>query len=560
MGVIEVKLTSKGVPLVPDPDVYSIEIHKDLDRIPEARLVLLDGCVAEREFAQSNTMTFAPGTDIEIALSYGVTEVPVQVFKGFVLRHSVSAGPDGTELRVELRDPSFVLTRGRKGNVYRDRPDHMVIQTILDAAAPRVTAGMIAQTKIIHDELPQFNATDWDFLVSRADANGLVMLVDDGTVSVHAITEKVPVKPDAIFEFGSDELLEFELELDAGEQWGEVSSMGPKLGEQGDVDSATADTTAQVSAGNLDPLGHATLVKNTGGEEARLTHGAPLSPDELKAIADARLARSRFALIRGHIVVEGQADLKPFDRVKISGVGERFNGDLLVSGVTHRVTPDGWRTELRIGLSPEPFAITPNIAGAPAGGLLPPAAGLHLGVVEEFEMDKDTMDGHRIKVRVPALDHMDNIVWARVARPDAGKNRGFAFWPEKGDEVVLGFFGDDPRHPVILGSLFSAAQAAPKAVGAPTEDNKKRAIVSPSGAMIAFEDADEAKSIITIKTPGGRTIVMDDMEESITIKDKDEQGNTITMDKMGITIKSASDLTLDAMGKVTIMGSAVDIK
>lgn len=559
MGVVQVEITSKGAPLIPDPDVYSLEIHKDLDRIPEARLVLRDGCVAEREFAQSNTRTFEPGKDIEIALKDGVSPVPVQVFKGLVLRHRVGAGPDGTELQVELRDPAFALTRGRKGNVFRGQMDQQVIQEILGGAGPGVTAGMVAPTKIMHAELTQFNATDWDFLVSRADANGLVVLVDDGIVSLRSLTEVVQAKPEAIFEFGGDAILEFELELDAGDQWGEVSSMGPKVGEDGHIDSATADDKLQIDAGNLDDLTYAALVKKVGGKENRLAHGAPLPPGELMAVAAARLARSRFALIRGRMVVEGQADLKPFDRIKVNGVGERFNGDLLVSGVTHRVDQDGWRTELRIGLSPEPFARTPNIADAPAGGLLPPAVGLHIGVVEEFDMDP--MGEHRIKVRVPALDHRDNIVWACITRPDAGMGRGFAFWPEKGDKVVLGFVDNDPRHPVILGSLFSAMKTAPKPVGAPTTDNNLRAIVSRNGAMIAFDDVDKddkSKSIITIETPGKNTIVINDKEMSITIKG--QHGNTITMNSDGINLKTDGAFMLDAKGKVTIMGSAVELK
>ena len=47
-------------------------------------------------------------------------------------------------------------------------------------------------------------------------------------------------------------------------------------------------------------------------------------------------------------------------------------------------------------------------------------------------------------------------VWARMAHVYATEDCGFVFYPEVGDEVVLGFFDDDPTYPVILGSLYSS--------------------------------------------------------------------------------------------------------
>ena len=49
-----------------------------------------------------------------------------------------------------------------------------------------------------------------------------------------------------------------------------------------------------------------------------------------------------------------------------------------------------------------------------------------------------------------------------LATLDAGKERGTFFRPEIGDEVVVGFLNDDPRHPVILGMCHSSAKPAPE--------------------------------------------------------------------------------------------------
>ena len=45
-------------------------------------------------------------------------------------------------------------------------------------------------------------------------------------------------------------------------------------------------------------------------------------------------------------------------------------------------------------------------------------------------------------------------IWARMIFEDAGNNRGKIFWPEKDDEVIIGFLNSDPRNPIVLGSLF----------------------------------------------------------------------------------------------------------
>ena len=62
------------------------------------------------------------------------------------------------------------------------------------------------------------------------------------------------------------------------------------------------------------------------------------------------MARNRMSLIRGRIAVAGFKDLTPgYYRVK--GIGERFNGDTLVTGIRHQVDEIGWQTDVQFGLS-----------------------------------------------------------------------------------------------------------------------------------------------------------------------------------------------------------------
>jgi uncharacterized protein involved in type VI secretion and phage assembly len=140
--------------------------------------------------------------------------------------------------------------------------------------------------------------------------------------------------------------------------------------------------------------------------------------------------------------------------------------------------------------------------------------------------------------------------------PDAGAGRGFFFRPEPGDEVVVGFFNDDPRQAVILGALYGSKNAPPADLSPLTSENKHKAIVTKKGTTIGF--VDDSKSSVFIRTPDSNTIVLDDDEKAIRISD--QHGNTITMNGDGIAIKSAGSLTIEASGKVEIKGQKVDVK
>ena len=544
MGVVVATITSGGKTLDLGVDLLSIEVRKELDRVPEARLAVIDGSVAAREFALSNGEFFAPGAEIRVELHHD-DDPAERVFAGLVVRHAVEARADNSELRVELRDVAVAMTRRRNSAVHRDRRDDDVIRELVEHAGLKV--GGIDEMSVEHGELIQYYASDWDFMLSRADVNGMVVIVDDGVLSVRAMAGDAETR--ARFEYGLDEIHEVELELDGGGQWSSVTGAAWDLGQQALTQPAEAEQL-DIAAGNLAVKD---LADKVGGESLALLSSAALAPAELEPWASARLARSRLALLRGRLVVPGRADIKPFDRVELGGVGERFNGKLLVSGVIQRFDHDGWRTELQIGLAPEWYARTPEIADVPAAGLLPPVTGLQIGVIDAFE--SDPLGERRVRVRLPALATKEDAVWARLARPDAGKDRGFAFWPEAGDEVIVGFVAGDPRQAVVLGALYGSVNTPPAAGEGPSDGNAKRALVSRSGTTIAFDDD---KPSLTIKTPKDNTIVVDDDAGSVTIRD--QHGNSITMDANGMKFSSASDLAFEARGKVTIKGASVDVQ
>ncbi|WP_437963918.1 type VI secretion system tip protein VgrG [Sorangium sp. So ce260] len=550
MAAVTPTILSNGKPMDPSYELLSIDIRREVDRIPQAELRVLDGDAAKQAFAISDTGFFEPGAKIEIKLRYE-GEADKSVFKGVVVRHGVEAGDDGAVLVIGIKDAAVKLTGARRSAVFRKMTDGAIVKELLRAAS--VEVGTIAETRPEHAEMVQYNSTPWDFILSRAGALGLLVVVEDGKVSLRKMA--IEGAPKHRFAYGITEIFDVEIEADAEHQYRAVESVAWDLKEQKPT-AASSAKSVRATQGNLDggKLGDA-----IGNGTCTLSHPVPLAAEELQAWADARMARSRMALLRGRIAVPGFADIKPLDVMAVAGIGKRFNGETLVTGLRHRVDASGWRTDVQFGLSPEGFSRKEELRDAPAAGLLPAVSGLQIGVVADFEDDPDKE--LRVKVILPGVEaKADKAVWARLAAPDAGKARGYFFRPEPQDEVVVGFFNDDPRRPVILGALFGSKNARPDVMGDPGAKNDKSGIVTKFGTAITLLDPDKDKASVTIETANKNKLVIDDDAKSILLSD--QHGNSITMDKDGIKITSGKDLSLTIEGKdkVTITGKEVDVK
>lgn len=561
MSAVTPTILSDGQPMDPAFEVLSIDVRREVDRIPQAELRIVDGDPAKRKFAAMDSGFFDPGAKIEIKLRHE-GETDETVFKGMVVRQGMESGRRGSVLVIGLKDEAVKLTAARKSAVFEKMTDDAIFKQIIGDAG--LTPGDLTATVPEHPEMVQYNATPWDFLLSRADAQGLLVVVLDGEIS--AVPMAVDGEPAFRFEYGLDEIFDIDIEADAGGQFEAVESIGWSAADQKPTEASQAESVTS-TPGDLD--GEA-LAGALGNGTCTLIHPVPVTPDELQAWADATMARSRLALCRGRLSVRGLAAMKPASVIELAGIGKRFDGKALVTGVRHRADAQGFRTDVQFGLDPERFSRRAHIQDAPAAGLLPAVSGLQIGLVAPFEEDPEKE--LRVKVILPAIDPDKGVVWARLASPDAGKGRGYFFRPEPGDEVVIGFLNDDPRHPVILGSLHGSANAPADAMGTPAEENEKKGLVTKKGTTIGFVDAE--KPSVFIETANKNKLLLDDDGETIVLSD--QHGNCITMSKDGIEIKSAKDLKIDAggaaevktskdfkidaSGNVEIKGSKVDVK
>ncbi len=270
---------------------------------------------------------------------------------------------------------------------------------------------------------------------------------------------------------------------------------------------------------------------------------SPVETSFLKTWADARLFRSRMARITGTLTVQGMAEIKPDTLVEIHDFGKSFDGEQYITKVHHDISDGGWITEISIGLTNEWFTEVKPLLNSPlASGMLPGITGLYNAVVTKIHDDPD--GEFRVKVRIPVIEAQEDI-WARLSNFYASNTFGDFFYPEIGDEVLLGFLQGDPQYPIILGSLYSAKN---KPAYTPDQDNTFKAIVTRSKMKIEFEDV---KKILIIETPGGRRVTLSDDQKFMKLEDPTSK-NEILMDSSGIKISTNGKIALEAMQDITI--------
>lgn len=538
-GVVEVDIQSEGSALPETMQVSSVVVRKAFNKIPIAIITVKDGDIAKQSFDNSDHSTFEPGKKITIYGSYN--QVRQQVFSGIVLKQGIKISSENdAHLVVECKSDAVKLCVGRHNVNYQKKKDSDIIAQIIGETS---LSADVEATSTSYDELVQYNCTHWDFMMLRAQANAYLVNVEDDKICVGKA--KASGSAALSVEYGVD-LYDFSAQLDAQSQLSAVESVAWDVDKQ-EVVKGSGKLDELSGQGNLTQK---KLAQVLGISDFTLRSDTPMPPAALKEWACAQLLYSGLSRIRGSMTIQGSAKAKVGAIIELKGVGKRFSGNVYVSAVEHKITNGNWLTKVDCGLSDQLFAEAYSVQPPAASGLVAPAEGLHIGVVKKI--DEDPKSGFRVQLSLPVLQAKTDEIWARMASFYASSGIGAYFMPEIGDEVIVGYFNNDPSNPVILGSLYSSKNAAPYTADA---KNSKKAILSKQKILIEFDDE---KKILTLTTPDNNKVVLDDDSGSIMLEDKNS--NKITMDSSGITFKSAKDISLAADGKLTLKaGSSLEL-
>ncbi len=534
---ITVYVNDAEIPL--SVQVISMQVMQTINKISVAKLVILDTDNNGESFPISNGTIFTPGAKIEMAI--GSVDIQKTIFSGIITKQSLKLrNSTAPQYIIEARHSLVKATLNRKSGVFANMPDSDVITQLAD---PYKTDSLlnVDSTTVTHKELVQYDCTDWDFIVSRAQANGLAIMLNPLTINI-----KKPVTtgtPAITLTYGAT-LIELDAEIDNRLQFTEVQTTAWDAAAQALVVESGSATVTEL--GNVISDEIATGIAN---ELQTFKHAATIPTNELKAWADSKVQKAKLSKVRGRAMIDGINDFELGQLVGINDAALNFNGNAWISGVKHDYdNQQGWKTQLQFGDDPVWWLDEhEEVHQKKAASLLPGVQGLVTAIVEDLE---DPDGEFRVKINIPILES-DEGIWARIAQTDAGNNRGLYFRPEVGDEVLVAFIQNDPRYPVIIGMLHSSALASPIT---PANDNHEKGFTTRQGIKMLFDDS---KGEIKIETPNGNKLTLSDDAQGITMEDM--TGNKFEMKPDGIKLIAITKLEIGAP-QLVISGTSISMK
>jgi len=94
----------------------------------------------------------------------------------------------------------------------------------------------------------------------------------------------------------------------------------------------------------------------------------------------------------------------------------------------------------------------------------------------------------------------------------------------------------------VLGGLWNGSDKPPATMDG-AGNNYKKILRTRNGVQVTLDDTDGAEQL-SLQTPGGQSLTLQDGPGSITLSDSN--GNSITLDSSGVTIQVAANLTVTA--------------
>jgi Rhs element Vgr protein len=533
-GVVSFDIFINGSKIKDVIEILEISVQMEVNRISSATLLMVDGGaigLANEPFDNSEGEDFVPGNQIKIALGYN--DKKDTVFEGIIVSQGLTVKNGTSQLLVTCKDKAVKMTKGRFNALFTDQKDSEAITSIAGNYGLQTD---IESTK--HQfTLMQYNCSDWDFVVIRAESNNMIVLTDKNKL----IVKKVDFSASPAFEINASQfIIDVDLNLDSENIPESFELTAWDIKEQKEVKESVSLTDGP-SQGNI-----SVKKLSAAGVNGKSNHysSGPLTSDELKLWGQTLADKAALSKIQGKITIPGTSGILGGDLISLAGFSARFNGNAFVSKVSHFVEAGEWITTLTIGKLPQWHASLPDVEDVFASGLIPAANGVQIAKVKKIHEDKD--GNYRVLVTLPSFTGtgQDDGIWARIAFPYASAEAGFFFFPEINDEVMLTFINNDPRYPVITGSLYSGKN---KPKETPDEKNQYKSIFTKSGINIRFDDEDK---ILVIETPGGNSFTLDDKNKNIKVADLNK--NSMLMDDQGITLDSPGDINIKSQKNVNI--------
>jgi phage protein D/phage baseplate assembly protein gpV len=441
-----------------------------------------------------------PGARLELAVEGHADPL----FQGEVTAIEHVFAPDaGREVRLRAYDLSHRLRKRQTVRVHVKVTARGLAEELARDAGLTVEA---AADGPLHQWIVQHHDSDLAMLVEALERCGLFYTVRAGVM--HLITLDGLGDPVAL-ELGRT-LLEARLELNADGACQDVQVAGwdPVKAQTYVGRAAAARSGRQVEARLSDPGGRRTFPDQAA-------HDQP----HADALAQAELDVRATGEVRLWGVAEGDPRLRPGARVALAGVGDAFDGRLVLTRVTHTVDDRG-------GFLSEIETEPPRLNARRTAAVVTEA------IVTQVH---DPEGRGRVKAKLPGYFDVETD-WMPVVTLGAGSGKGLQVQPDVDDTVLVLLAHEDPAEGIVLGGLYGMRDV-PDAAG----------VVG--GAVRRFQ----------LRTPGGQVVRLDDERGSIVVQD--HTGSRLELAPGKVTLHAAGDLEIAAPGhRVVIRGRAIDFE
>jgi uncharacterized protein involved in type VI secretion and phage assembly len=253
-----------------------------------------------------------------------------------------------------------------------------------------------------------------------------------------------------------------------------------------------------------------------------------------KDLLSGRLDKSRQGKGNEVFTVIGSSDVGEIQLGSVLKLdGFAHGGEYIVTRVTHACNgPDNYQNY---------FQAVPVNSGIPSS-----VSVSHPRIESSTAKVTDNKDPKKLgRVRVKFDWGTEPTPWLRIVWPHAGKDRGFYFVPEIGDEVMVGFEMGHEAFPYVQGSLYNGKNAQ---TGKYDDKDKLKTIRTISGNEILFDD-------------NGRLVVKNG-KNSMELNCKDDgtltiltKGDMVLKADKTITIESGHDMSIKAGGNMKVEAS-----
>jgi phage protein D len=538
-GLVKIIITVDGSPVT--VGVHSVIVYHELNQISYAEIILTGDDKNLDKFPNADNPKLDPGGAIVIKAGFD-DATPTQIFSGLIVQQGVEFSKSGA-LKTHLlcKHKLVTATYNRVEKEFHAQTDSAIMTSVLSAYG----GGTVTSTTLSYEVLLQKLISDWDFIRARAEFNGYLISMDGPSTKIGKpcfMALPPSVVPKVALTINAGNVYSFNGKISAENQPTSVTASSWDIKTMKSIKS-TAVEPSMSSIGNS-KYAPSKLSAKLSQKALSLNSSTAMTTDDLKTWANGILLRKRLAAFKGKVTCIGDIgrNITTNSLISITGVGVKLDGNAFVTGVTHEINKGRWETTAKFGLDERYTHEKIGFNYPAATGQTAAFHGLQIGTVKQLSKDPQSLN--RILVMLSTNSTVQTGFWARVSNFYATNNAGLGFLPEVGDEVVVGFLEDDPRNPIVLGSLYGKNKPAN---AAKDENNYIKQILTKAQLKINFDDQNK---ILTLSTPGKNTITLDDKGKSIVLSDQNK--NTITLNASGITISSDKDINLKAKGGINL--------